>query len=102
MKKKIIRNTFLLLLIPICITLIVYFTHRTKNVFYDPVNYTIKDNKPIEEKEAVRYYGDDDLNRFNGLMNTINNNYSIIMFSSCGLVLLFGLFYSYIYKTKKW
>lgn len=101
MKKKVIKNTILLLLIPICITLIVYFTHRTKNVFYDPINYSVKEQRRIDDVQRIRL-NDDELNRLDGVFDAVNRNYSIIMFSACGLVLIFALIYSYVYRKKQW
>ena len=109
MRKKVIKNTFLILLIPIAITLIICFSYRKKeeNVFYDPINHEtnnkviITDNYNYYGDYSIDYYSSDFIN-YDFLVSNISKNYKPYMYFAVILVLIFSIIYSYVIKNKKW
>ena len=107
MTKKVIRNTFLILLIPIFITLIIYFMYSRKldNVFYDPINYetnnsvVISDNN--ENTTKLARANTSDLNDYSGLITGFNKNYKIYLYLSITMVIFLFFVYTTAFKNKK-
>ena len=107
MKKKVIRNTFLILLIPIFITLIIYFMYSRKldNVFYDPINYETNNNVVISDNnenntEMVKA-SSSDLKDYSGLITGFNKNYKIYLYLSITMVVFLFFIYTTAFKNKK-
>jgi len=107
MRKKVIKNTFLILLIPIIITLIICFSYRKKeeNVFYDPINHVTNNKVVITDNYNYNYYSDYSTNSFINydlLFSNVSKNYKPYMYFAIILVLIFSIVYSYVIKNKKW
>ena len=94
MKGKLIRNTLLLLIIPLAITLIIVFTNNKQYGFSATV-----------DRNGTSYTETTDLNRTTKkkeFVETFNENYTAMMFSAILLVIIFVIFYSFLTKKKGW
>ena len=94
MKGKLIRNTLLLLIIPLAITLIIVFTNNKQYGFSATV-----------DRNGTSYTETTDLNRTTKkkeFVETFNENYTAMMFSAIILVIIFVIFYNFLTKKKGW
>lgn len=95
MKGKLIRNTLLLLIIPLVITLVIVFTNNRQYGFSATV-----------DKNGTSYI--ETTNSANGsnknkeFVETFNENYTMMMFSAILLVIIFVIFYNFLTKKKGW
>ncbi len=107
MKKKVIRNTIIALLIPIIITIIIWVMYGKKldNVFYDPINYETNNNTIITDNYNTaytnRYYSNDFIN-INPFVSSLNKNYNLYLYIAIATLIVFFIISSYIAKNKKW
>ena len=93
MKKKLIRNTLLLLLIPLLITLIVACVGRRHYGFTSTV--TSKGTAYVQQYNYSRDNGDN-------FFYHINQYYPAMMFVGLFLVFIFILFYNFLTRKKGW
>ena len=94
MKGKLIRNTLLLLIIPLAITLIIVFTNNKQYGFSATV-----------DRNGTSYTETTNLNRTTKkkeFVETFNENYTAMMFSAIVLVIIFVIFYNFLTKKKGW
>ena len=93
MNKKMIRNTLLLLIIPLLISLVISVVNIRKNSFTTSVNY--------DKNAYVESYYDapeEDINP----VETYSKNYTFIVISAIVLLIVFGIFYIYLSSKKGW
>lgn len=93
MNKKMIRNTLLLLLIPLLISMVISIINLRKNSFSTSVNY---DNNSV----YVENY--EDIEAGENVIDSYNRSYPIILFSAITLIIIFGIFYIYLTHKKGW
>lgn len=95
MNKKMIRNTLLLLLIPLLISLIISIVSLKRNSFSTSVSY--------DNNNTITYQDDTtEISRGENIVNNYNRSYPVMIFSAFTLIIIFGIFYIYLTKKKGW
>ena len=92
MNKKIVRNTLILLIIPIVITIILALFNQRDTSFKTSVNY---------DTPVVENYVSNDINEVD-VTKTYRKSYTTIIVSMVGLVIIFILFYILLTRKKGW
>lgn len=95
MKNNLIRNTLLLLLIPLAITVIIVVTNRRDYGF----SATVKnDGTAYVEKYNTSRTG----SREGDFVEDFNQNYTFMMFTAIVMVIIFIIFYAFLTRKKEW
>ncbi|MBQ1496319.1 MAG: hypothetical protein IIZ40_03070 [Bacilli bacterium] len=99
MKGKVIRNIILLLIIPLIITFGIIGYNSINNSNYSSIiSYEKEINEPINNEEENSEFNNSDKD----IIYNLSYNYTFMMFTAIGLVIIFSIFYFYLTKKKQW
>ena len=99
MKGKVIRNIILLLIIPVIITVgIIVYNNSNNNRYSSSVNYEQTETTKQEEIKEYDEFDTDDKD----FIYSISYNYTFMMFTSIGLVIILSIFYFFLTRKKQW